>query len=285
MARKLHVGLDEKSRFWERNMISSSRIGRCSDRGRRQRARAWLAAVASVAAFDTLAVGPVGTPLYDASSAVIPADSSWGWRYCCFSGVTSMIPGATVIDTTAIGFGSGYDTFGPAWAGMVLNSAAGFTLTFSLRVASESHFNNNRAGFSIIVLDSTARGVELAFWTDQVWAQNANFTHGESFATNTQSAARTYTLTFSSGLYSLAIDGTQQLSGALRDYAPAGPPAIYANSNYIFFGDDTTSAMARTELSSITLAPIPEPQEWALMLAGLGCVAAAARRRRRPRMS
>jgi len=55
---------------------------------------------------------------------------------------------------------------------------------------------------------------------------------------------------------------------------------VYDQTHYIFFGDNTTSAAANVSLSAITLAPVPEPGEWALMLAGLGCVVAAIRRKR-----
>ena len=34
------------------------------------------------------------------------------------------------------------------------------------------------------------------------------------------------------------------------------------------------------ELGVMTLAPVPEPAEWALMMAGLGCISFVVRRRR-----
>lgn len=249
----------------------------------------WIAAAAAVVSFDSAAADSgTGTLLYDANSNKLPSHSDWGWYFpppLLIGGLyeQGMLSGATFLDTTASnGARAGYSLGGIFTLPQPnLNSTAGFALEFSLRVTAESHgANTNRAGFSIIVLDQSARGVELGFWTNEVWAQKEDFTHGESFAVDTQTAQRTYRVVVIGDNYSLAIDGTPQLSEPLRDYTSNGPDAVYGQQNYIFFGDDTTSAGARFELSNITLAPIPEPTEWALMLAGLGCVVAIARRRR-----
>jgi hypothetical protein len=265
-------------------IISSGRTSWRETRGRCA-ARRWLCAVALVATFDTLAIGVgSGQVLYDAVSGVRPDESPWQWLYApsAAGSVTGMGVGASFLDTTASSGKAGYGLL----ARTALDSSVGFHLDFSFRVASETHANNDRSGFSVIVLDTAARGVELSFWTDQVWAKNAGatpFTHGESVALDTHGMERSYRLSFLGGSYALAADGAPALSGVLRDYAAVAPfPAnlVYGQASFVFFGDNTDSAAARVELSRIALVPVPEPAEWALLLAGLGCVALATRQRR-----
>ena len=225
-----------------------------------------------------------GQVLYDAASGVRPDQAPWQWLYApsAAGSVTGMSAGASFLDTTASTGKAGYGMLSPT----PLDSAAGLHLDFSFRVASETHANNDRSGFSVIVLDTAARGVELSFWTDQVWAKNAGatpFAHGESAALDTQGMERSYRLSFLGGRYALTADGAPALSGALRDYGSVATfPAnlVYGQTSFVFFGDNTDSAAARVELSRIALAPVPEPAEWALLLAGLGCVVLATRRRR-----
>ncbi|RPI47248.1 MAG: PEP-CTERM sorting domain-containing protein [Betaproteobacteria bacterium] len=196
-----------------------------------------------------------------------------------------MTASAFVFDTTLYSMYAGYGRdFG---ANLVGN--ADFRMDFSLRIGAETHsggIDGTRSGFSIVVTDESAQGIELSFWTDQVFAKNAaaGFPRGDSIAVDTTSK-RDYRLTVLGGQYTLVTDGVPTLSGALASYAPyASWPfnvVPYGTPNYIFFGDNTSSASALVELSSITLAPVPEPAEWALMAVGLACVAGVVRRRRR----
>lgn len=132
------------------------------------------------------------------------------------------------------------------------------TLTFRAQVEQESHAKNNRAGFSVILLNNNKLGIEIGFWQNEIWAQEGGttklFTKAESVAFDT-SAATTYRLTFSGNAYTLSANGTPILSGALRDYAAAqGLYDPYETPNFVFFGDDTSSAVARTRLAAASLA-------------------------------
>ena len=68
----------------------------------------------------------------------------------------------------------------------------------------------------------------------------------------------------------------------MRDYSAysGAGQAAYRTPNFLFFGDNTSSAQAVFGISyaAITTA-VPEPRVWALMLAGLGLLGFVARRR------
>ena len=91
-----------------------------------------------------------------------------------------------------------------------LNRADGFQLTFDLRLISEDHgSNNNRAGFSLILLSEDLYGVEIAFWENEIWMQEGNsdlFVHAEGVPYVTTAALTTYELTIISNTYLLAAD-------------------------------------------------------------------------------
>jgi hypothetical protein len=140
-----------------------------------------------------------------------------------------------------------------------LDRGIGFRLVFNLRIAEERHVSPNRAGFSLIVLASDLKGVELAFWEDQVWAQSDRplFTRGEgSRPFNTWAGLVSYTLAIDGDTYTLSADGKPILSGPLKDYSSFRTPPfdfVYRQPNFIFFGDNTGSAAARIAIASIRL--------------------------------
>ena len=142
-----------------------------------------------------------------------------------------------------------------------LNRADGFQLTFDLRVISENHgSNNDRAGFSLILLSEDLYGLEIAFWENEIWVQEGNsnlFVHAEGVPYVTTLALTTYDLTFIDDTYLLAANGVPLLSGNLRQYtdwiAPFGLPDPYEQANQLFLGDDTTSAGAEVWLGDVSI--------------------------------
>ena len=248
-----------------------------------------VAVAVAVMSFDTLAATPLAPiDLYDASSGVLPDALPWAWSYGADTAGTviqmNASPPVLVLDTRLSTGKAGYSQS----IGAALDSDAGFAVDFRVRIGAESHASLHRSGFSVIVLDQRAQGVELSFWTGEVFAKNADrtangtFTHGESIGIDTQTAARDYRLTFLGGQYSLASEGAL-LTGALRNYAPAAdfPFNIvpYGMPNFVFFGDNTSSASALVELGRVSVSPIPEPAVGTLMLLGLGWLVCAKRRR------
>ncbi len=133
-----------------------------------------------------------------------------------------------------------------------LDRTAGFVVGIDVRVIDESHGNANRAGFSLIALGSDTQGIEIAFWTDRVWAQNVDFSHGEEALFDTTAAIRHYELTVQGNNYALSLGGSPLLAGVLRNYSGFGAP--YDRPSFVFLGDDTTSAQGESEFTLVTIA-------------------------------
>ncbi|MCB8927939.1 MAG: hypothetical protein H6652_20185 [Ardenticatenaceae bacterium] len=143
-----------------------------------------------------------------------------------------------------------------------LTRSAGFQLSLDLRLVTETHNNNDRAGFSLILLSEDLYGVELAFWTDEIWVQEGNglspFTHAEGAAYDTTAALTTYELTMIGNTYLLTANGVPLLSGPLRQYTDWQPPAVllpdpYEVPNQLFLGDDTASSGAEVWLGNVRI--------------------------------
>lgn len=145
-----------------------------------------------------------------------------------------------------------------------LDRQKGYTLRFRVQVNSESHISENRAGFSVLVVNKPLPGetqpyaLELGFWQNNIWAYNVGFTRGENVNFNT-TASQTYILFVKGTTYRLYIAGsnTPILQGQLRQYtgfqAPLGLPNPYTTPNLIFFGDDTSSATSKFTLGMVIL--------------------------------
>lgn len=215
-----------------------------------------------------LASAAQAVTLYDPAQGL---PSAQGWLYTGLGTATQGLSGGMYsLDTSA----SAATQWGNArtLSSTPLDTAAGFDLDFSLRVISEAHGTNlNRAGFSLIVIgQDPAHSLELAFWTDTVWAYHydtatSSFTHGVSTALNT-GPPRDYTLQVRNQQFTLLTGTTVLLTGPLENYTAQGLP--YTTPNFVFFGDDTSSASALVRVGAIALTPVPEPPSSTLALVG-----------------
>lgn len=176
--------------------------------------------------------------------------------------------GLTILDTMPeIGDLAGYavtPTLAPT-----LSRQAGFRLDFSVRINSETHNNNNRAGFSITMLAEDLLGIEIAFWENEIWAQEGGnsptlFTHAEGVVYDTTTDIVDYELEIVESIYRLSANGVPVLSGPLRDYTAWEPPFPfipdpYEQPNLIALSDNTSSARSETWISyvAITTDTIP----------------------------
>ncbi len=169
-------------------------------------------------------------------------------------------------------------------SGTALDTSAGFSLTFALRVTAETHSSANRAGFSFVMVgNDPSHSLELAFWTNEVFAYDYvaadpdRFVHGAGALLDTTASFRSYMLTVQNQGYSLSSGGITLMSGALKDYTAQGLP--YTTSNFLFFGDNTSRASAGVELGGVVLSAVPELPVSAFMLLGLGGLALMLKRR------
>ncbi len=153
-----------------------------------------------------------------------------------------------------------------------LNRTNGFTLLFTVQINSETHVSTNRAGFSVIVLGDDKHGIELGFWANTVFAQSDSplFTHAEDASFSTTGSFVNYSLTMLATNYVLRANGAPILTGPARNYtAFTGSPNPYSTPDFIFFGDDTTSASASVNVRGLTLIlppkltmPVPGVVAW-----------------------
>ncbi len=237
-------------------------------------------------------------PTYSGALNVLPSQAPWNWGYQALNlsnpltaplATATAGGGVTTLDTMGqVADAAGFTThvpnlFSPGLAYVhpnliALDRSAGFQVNFTLKVLDEQHSNADRAGFSVTVLSSLdlplgPPGIELAFWKNEVWAQNAGFTHGESSGPfDTTTGLIPYQLQVAGDSYTLLANNVQILSGSLRDYSgfkggpPFNPNFPYYQTNFVFFGDDTSSAQASVQIASFQV--VPEPMS--VVLAAVG---------------
>ena len=132
------------------------------------------------------------------------------------------------------------------------NREQGYQIGFTIQLPTEQHAREDRAGFSVIALSHDLQGIELGFWTNEIFAQSAEFTHAEDNANLPFRLANEYVdfvLEIRGANYILSGNGTEILTGPLRDYSGFDNP--YNIADFLFFGDGTDSASASVNLRSV----------------------------------
>lgn len=235
----------------------------------------WQSAIAALLLMGgTGGVGAAGISLFDAGLGTLPS-AQGSLFFAGFGGTETVAPAGVDLDTTSlVNIGQiGYSNS----IALGLDRSTGINLDFELQVNLESHASTDRSGFAIIVITNDLNGIELEFWEDEVWAQDVGFTHAEGAAHDATSTLTSYSLEILGSGYVLLAGGTPLLSGSLRDYSAAGLP--YDIANFLFFGDNTSSARSHVTLGdiSLTTALVPLPPSLGLLLAA--SLALAVRRR------
>lgn len=200
--------------------------------------------------------------LYDSTSGTIPDSSLMSFTAFPPDAASLTYTDGAILDTTPLSMDAyaGWVSSAATTAGFpVLDRMTGAQVNFTLQLENETHANSNRSGFNVIVLDKDARGIELAFWQNEIWAQNDDtagglFTHGEGVAFATTTAVVDYQIVLNADTYTLNANAVPILSGPLRDYSRfEGFIDPYETPNFVFFGDNTTSAKARLRLSFVSV--------------------------------
>lgn len=220
----------------------------------------------------TLPSEPTEVILYDAALGGTPdAQGKLAFRASPEArAVQTFADGAAILDTMAQQRDSaGY--FGNPKELPTLDRRRGYALHFVVQLVEEFHGDSDkdgdgqgdRAGFSVIALSNDTRGIELGFWPDEVWAQEDGaaeppggrlFTRAEHAAFDTASRLVAYTLAIRGDAYELSSEGGAILRGRLRDYTTfEGPVNPYRTPNFLFLGDDTSSARAKIRLAHVAL--------------------------------
>jgi len=208
-------------------------------------------------------------PLFETAHGTLPSDQGWIFFAARKVAEESHTGQAVRLVTTAdILESAGYALVTP----VALSRDRGFNLALSLRLNVESHSRPDRAGFSLIVLAEDRLGIELGFWTNLVFAQSSDplFVHAEDSPFDFTSGFTDLVLSVSGARYTLFADRAPILSGPVRDYSAfTGFPDVYETPNFLFLGDNTTSAAADVEIAAVTLvvAPVlrqlgPDRIEW-----------------------
>lgn len=209
--------------------------------------------LAGVAGCVLAAIAGRAQVLWDPQPGTLPA--AQGWSYAAFPGTAQQTHTGTAIRLATLATlaeSAGYARVIPT----PLLAAEGFNLVVRFRLPQETHNRPERAGFSLILLGADRRGIELGFWRDQVFAQADQplFTHGENAPHTFDQEPVTAVVSIRGTNYTLFVDHQPVLRGPLRDYtAFSGFPDVYENSNFLFLGDDTTSAGAEVEILGVAL--------------------------------
>ena len=239
----------------------------------------WALAAALLACAPLVA--RAATMLYDPALGDLPSDQGWAPLALGAPAAQGLAGGVYTLDTT----GAGVSLWGNGRISpLPLDTQAGFDLSFSLQLLSESHSSPNRAGYTLVMVGAQAtQALELDFWADHLWAQNYDasqpdlLVHGADVAFNTTAALTPYTLAVRQQQFTLSAGGTALLSGALHDYTARGFP--YTTPNSLFLGDNSSRGSATSRLGAVSLSPVPEPAAGALLMLGLGLAGLALRRR------
>ena len=222
-----------------------------------------LALVASAVAAPTRATAATAT-LYDPAAGSLP--TAQGWTFLTdplfvAKAKQTFTSGLAVLDSTATttdkaGWFSNLSPFPKHPRQPALDARSGILFSFAARLDAESHPRPERAGFSVIVTDANLLSIELGFWTDQVWAQSGpDFLHAETSVFATTNAVVHYDLVLLGERYRLSADGQPILEGPLRRYASFGAP--YNIPEFLFLGDDTTSAAAKAAVGRVAVGDLP----------------------------
>lgn len=153
----------------------------------------------------------------------------------------------------------------PQWP--QLDATRGVRLQLQLAIRAERHASADRAGFSLTLLATDGRGIELGFWTSGIWSQTGGTgaalfrRHPQERLVRSTVPLTTYDLLLFGGRYLLMAANTPVLQGQRRSYAAFDPGASglplpwnpYRTPSLLTLGDATRSAGVEAAIGAIQL--------------------------------
>lgn len=216
---------------------------------------ALLIALLLLAAFQPGQFAQQTTVLYDGNLGSTPDMQGFSFLTLSESALQTYTIGAATLDTMAVRSDhAGYF----AKDQPTLDRQSGYSVQFTTQIVKENHTSPHRAGFSIIVLSSDLQGIELGFWSNEIWAQeggtDALFTHAEGVNFDTTAALTDYELSITTDSYKLSAGGSEILTGMLRDYtALEGILDPYETPNLLFLGDNSSRGQTKVDIAYVAL--------------------------------
>ncbi|MEB3260403.1 MAG: bluetail domain-containing putative surface protein, partial [Cyanobacteriota bacterium] len=208
----------------------------------------------------------------DTETGELPSDQGWLAFGTGFTGMQRRTSSGTLLDSTLLMADiAGYSNHRAEDAVLVNNAfpeldrSMGFSLDLRLRLNTETHFSDDRAGFSLLLLDQgpTPVGIELGFWPTKIFSQAGGdppfaAIAGQVNGVNT-SVMTSYSLRILDNHYMLLANDRLVLQGELQDYSQATVPPIfpynpYTTPNMLFLGDNTSRASAQVTLRDVSLS-------------------------------
>ncbi len=209
--------------------------------------------------------------LYDAALAALPNAQGWlAYGSSLLATPRRSSAGTTLSSLPSLAGLAGFSNVAALVPSLVnssfpsLDASAGFALNFRLNLLEEVHQLSTRAGFSAILLGEGPNplGIELGFHRDAIFSLLGGSAPlqsvGEWAGGLDLSRPIDFSLRILGQSYYLLADNRLLLSGSLQDYSDASvnpllPFNPYTVSNFLFLGDNTTSAGSRVELGSVSL--------------------------------
>lgn len=226
--------------------------------------------------------------LYDAALAALPNAQGWlSFGKALLGSQTLTSQGVLLSSLPQLAGAAGFSNISALTPFLMnpsfpqLDPTRGFALNFRLRILDEQHNADNRAGFSAILqgMGAAPLGIELGFWRDRIASLLGGDaplqTVGAWVGGLDLTASTAFSLRIVDQTFYLMADNRLLLSGPVQDYSKATvtnllPINPYRLANFIFLGDNTTSAGANVELGTVSLQQARPGGHSAELLTGTG---------------
>lgn len=259
-----------------------------------------LLSISTLFIINSQPANAISKTLYDASG--LPEDNSPQWLIpgaLQSSGLPTSLSGTSVaggvrVDSNANNAEySGYSNYNPLTGNFInpsfptLDQNNGYSISFNVGLDTTTDNNSNRAAFSVTTIGAGNQGIEIGFDSNQIFAQNSNFTPAvaETQALTT-SASTDYQLQISGNNYQLLADlgsgFAPVIDGSLRTYnfnplasePPLGTFNPYQIPDFLFFGDNTGQEYGTFTLGEVSVETASVPFDFSptlgLALVGIG---------------